>query len=68
MLKNLVPNFLDKEKYVLHYENLQFYLRLVLKLKNTSRIRIQSITIVKTKNNNRKKWRQRWKSVVKFNE
>ena len=47
MLKNLMPNFLDKEKYVLHYENLQFYLRLVLKLKNTSRIRIQSITIVK---------------------
>ena len=23
MLKKLVPNFFDKEKYVLHYENLQ---------------------------------------------
>ena len=30
---NLVPNFFDKEKYVLHYENLQLYLRLGLKLK-----------------------------------
>ena len=26
-LKKLVPNFFDKEKYVLHYENLQLYLR-----------------------------------------
>ena len=32
-VKKLVSNFLDKEKYVIHYENLQFYLRLVLKLK-----------------------------------
>ena len=48
MLKTLVPNFLNKEKCVLHHENLQFYLRLVLKLKNTSRIRIQSIAVVKT--------------------
>ena len=31
--KKLVPNFLDKENYVLHYENLQLYLRLGLKLK-----------------------------------
>ena len=31
--KKLVPNFFDKEKYVLHYENLQLYLTLVLKLK-----------------------------------
>ena len=30
--KNLVPNFLIK-KYVVHYENLQLYLRLILKLK-----------------------------------
>ena len=28
-----VLNFFYKEKYVLHYENLQLYLRLVLKLK-----------------------------------
>ena len=30
-VKKLVPNFFDKEKYVLHYENLQFYLTLGLK-------------------------------------
>ena len=36
----LVRNFFDKEKYMLHYKNLQLYLRLELKLnKNTSRIR-----------------------------
>ena len=33
-VKKLVPNFFDKEKYVIHYENLQLYLRLGLKLKN----------------------------------
>ena len=32
-VKKLVPNFLGKEKYVIHYENLQPYLRLGLKLK-----------------------------------
>ena len=37
-VKKLVPNFFE---CVLHYENLQLYLRLVLKLKNTLRIRIQ---------------------------
>ena len=47
MLKKIMPNFIDKEKYVLHYENLQLYLRMVFK-KNTSHIRIQSITMVKT--------------------
>ena len=31
-VKKLVPNLLDKEKYVLHYENLQLYFRLILKL------------------------------------
>ena len=30
MLKKTVPNFFGKEKYVLHYENLQLYLRLGL--------------------------------------
>ena len=46
-VKQLVPNFFDNEKYVIHYENLQHYLRLGLKLKeNTSRI--QSIAMVKT--------------------
>ena len=32
-VKKLVPNFFDKEKYVLDYENQQLYLRLGLKLK-----------------------------------
>ena len=32
-IKKLVPNFFDKEKYVIHYENLKIYLRLGLKLK-----------------------------------
>ena len=31
-VKKLVPNFFDKEKYVLHCENLELYLRLGLKL------------------------------------
>ena len=32
-VKKLVPNFSDTKNYVLHYENLQLYLRLGLKLK-----------------------------------
>ena len=32
-VKTLVPNLFDKEKYVIHYENLKLYLRLALKLK-----------------------------------
>ena len=32
-VKKLVSIFLDKEKYVIHYKNLQLYLRLRLKLK-----------------------------------
>ena len=32
-VKRLVSNFFDKEKHVLHYENVQLYLRLRLKLK-----------------------------------
>ena len=32
-VKKLVPNFFDIEKYVIHYENLQLFLRLGLKLK-----------------------------------
>ena len=38
MLKKLVRNFLDKEKYLLHYENLQLYLRLGLKVKRIHRL------------------------------
>ena len=33
-----MPNFLDKEKYTIHYENLQLYLRLGLKLKKIHRV------------------------------
>ena len=32
-VKKLVPNFFDKENYVIHYGNLQRYLMLGLKLK-----------------------------------
>ena len=32
-VKKIVSNFFDKEKYVIHYENLQLYLKLGLKLK-----------------------------------
>ena len=42
-----MPNFFDKEKYVLHYENLQLYLRLRLKLKSKSHIRFQSNKMAK---------------------
>ena len=45
--KKLVPKIFNKEKYVLHDENLQLYLRLSLKLtKKTLHIRIQSTTVV----------------------
>ena len=37
-MKKLVPNFFDKEKYVIHYENLQPYLRLGLKVKQIYRV------------------------------
>ena len=37
-VKKLVPNFFDKEMYVIHYENLQLYLRLELKLKKIYRV------------------------------
>ena len=46
-VKKLLPNFFDKEKSVIHYENLQLYLTLGLKLKNTSCIRIQSTSMTK---------------------
>ena len=44
-VKKLVPTFLDKEKYVFHYEILQIYLRVGLE----SRIRI-NIKWIKTHN------------------
>ena len=33
IIKKLVPNFFDKETYVIPYETLQLYLRIGLKLK-----------------------------------
>ena len=48
-VKKLVPNFSDKEKYVIYYESLQVYLRLGLKVKKKiSRIIIQSVSMAKT--------------------
>ena len=32
-VEKLVPNLFDREKYVIHYENVQLYLRLALTLK-----------------------------------
>ena len=32
-VEKLVPNYFDKEKYMIQYENVQIYLRLGLKLK-----------------------------------
>ena len=47
--QTLACNYFDEEKYVLHYENLQLYFRLRLKLKkHTSFIRIQSMAMVET--------------------
>ena len=37
-VKKLLPNFFNKEKYVFHYENLQFYYGLRLKLKQNYRV------------------------------
>ena len=37
-VKKLAPNFQDKEKYVLYYNNLQLYLRLRLELKKIRRV------------------------------
>ena len=47
-VRKLAPKVFNKEKYVLHYENLRLYLRLGLKLKKYTRIRNQSIPMVKT--------------------
>ena len=59
-----MPNFSDKEKYVLHYENLELYLRLGLGIvENTSHIKTQSIAMAKTICwiQHRKKYRSRKK-------
>ena len=36
-IEKLVPNLCDKERYVLHYRNLQLYLSLGMRLKKTHR-------------------------------
>ena len=50
MFKKIIPKFFDndKGKYVIHYENVQTYFRLGLKLKYISCIRIQSISMSQT--------------------
>ena len=37
-VKKLIPNFFDKEKYVIRYENSKLYLRLGLRLKKIHRV------------------------------
>ena len=77
MAKKLLPNFFDNEKYVLHYENLQLYLRLGLKLKkryhilefNQSQWLKPYIEFDTQKRIEAEKNRyKRWKSVVQINE
>ena len=76
IVRKLVPKFFNKEKYVLHYENLQLYLKLGLKLKKIHRVLEfnQSQWLkpyiefnTKKKNRSTKKQRQRWKSIVEIN-
>ena len=55
-VKKLVPNFIDKEKHVIHYENVELYLRLGLKLKKY--IAYQNLT---------NQFNQRLKQYVEFN-
>ena len=38
IIEKIVTNFFDKEKYVIHYENLHFFLILGLKLKRIHRV------------------------------
>ena len=37
-VKQLVPKLFDKERYLIHYENFQLYLRLGLKQENVHRV------------------------------
>ena len=37
-VRKLVPNLFDKEKYVIHYENMKLNLRIGLKLKKIHRV------------------------------
>ena len=77
-VKKLVPNFFDKQRYVLHYENLQLYLRLGLKVKEIHHVLefnqsqwqkpYVEFNTHTQKNRSRKIWRQRWKRVVEIND
>ena len=64
-VKKLVPNLFDKEKCMIHYENLRLYLRLELKLKNhvlefnLSQWLKRYVDFNTQKRINRKKWWQR---------
>ena len=78
----MVPKVFDKRlcdsvKYVIHYENLQLYLRLILKLKTIYRVlelnQFKWLKIYLEFNTQKrieaeKKWWQRWKSFVQINE
>ena len=37
-VEKLVPNLMDKEKYVVHYKNLEFYVKMGLKVKKIHRV------------------------------
>ena len=37
-IKKLIPNLYDKVKYIVHYKNLKYYLKLGMKLINIHRI------------------------------
>ena len=66
----MIPNFFNKEKYVLHYWNLQLYLSLVMKLKKNRVLQFSYSHWIKlyvefntqTKTETEKQWWQRWKS------
>lgn len=45
-VKKLVPNLYDKQNYVVHYRNLQFYLSQGLKLSKIQGYSIQTIFLV----------------------
>ena len=70
-VKKLLPNFFDKEKYVAYYENLKLKTRIKTK-KNTSRIKIQSITLVKTvywiQHTKKNRSRQKIETKMEINE
>ena len=40
-VEKLIPNLWDKEKYILHYENLKLYEKLGLKIKKIKKIRFR---------------------------